>query len=42
MLRLLKYIVILGVLGAAGLFGYSYLLDPDPAPVTETIEIDAG
>ena len=42
MLRLLKYLVILAVLGAAGLWGYSYLLEPESAPRTRTIEIDAG
>lgn len=42
MLRFLKYLVILLVLGTVGLFGYSYLLEPDPAPPTTTIELDAG
>ncbi|PWJ20503.1 hypothetical protein [Jannaschia seohaensis] len=42
MFRLIKYLLILAVLGAIGLFGYSYLLEPEEAPVTETIEIDAG
>lgn len=42
MLRALKYIVILAVLCVLGLFGYSYLLEPEAGPVSETIEIDAG
>ena len=42
MLRFLKYLLILLILGAAGLFGYSYLLEPDPTPPVTTIEIDAG
>ena len=42
MLRFLKYLSILVVLGGLGLFGYSYLLEADSAPVTHTIEIDAG
>ncbi|WP_280652829.1 hypothetical protein [Jannaschia formosa] len=42
MFRLIKYLLILAVLGAIGLFGYSYLLEPEGGPVTETIEIDAG
>jgi hypothetical protein len=42
MFRLLKYLLILAVLVAIGLLGYSYLLEPDSAPVTETIQIDAG
>ncbi len=41
MFRFLKYLLILLVLGAAGLFGYSYLMEPETAPVTTTIEIDA-
>ena len=41
MLRFLKYLLILAVIGAIGLFGYSYLIEPEPAPVIETIEIDA-
>lgn len=42
MLRALKYILILAIFGGAGLFGYSYLMEPDTAPVTQTIEIDAN
>ncbi|MEM7644988.1 MAG: hypothetical protein AAF366_21105 [Pseudomonadota bacterium] len=42
MFRFLKYLLILLVIGAAGLFGYSYLLEPDIAPITTNIEIDAG
>jgi hypothetical protein len=41
MLRLLKWSAILAVLGAVGLLGYSYILRPETAPVTETITIDA-
>jgi hypothetical protein len=41
MLRLLKWGSILIVLGAIGLLGYSYILPPETAPVTETITIDA-
>lgn len=42
MVRFLKYLLILLVLGTVGLFGYSYLLEPDPTPPSTTIEIDAG
>ena len=42
MLRLLKYGTILAVLAVAGLWGYSYILEPETGPRTETIEIDAG
>ena len=42
MLRALKYLLILAVLGVIGLFAYSYLMEPEAGPVTETIEIDAG
>ena len=42
MLRFLKYLLILLVLGTAGLFGYSYLLEPEPVPPATTIEFDAG
>lgn len=42
MLRFLKYLLILLVLSTIGLFGYSYLLEPDTAPVSTMIEIDAG
>ena len=42
MLRLLKYLTILLVLAALGLWGYSYLLEPDPAPPPQSIRIDAG
>ncbi len=42
MFRFLKYLLILLVLGTLGLWGYSYLLEPESAPRTETIEIDAG
>jgi hypothetical protein len=42
MFRLIKYLLILAIIGAIGLFGYSYLLEPESAPVTETIQIDAG
>ncbi|MGB3406921.1 MAG: hypothetical protein WBA67_05445 [Jannaschia sp.] len=41
MFRAVKYLIILGVLGVIGLFGYSYLLEAEQGPVTETIEIDA-
>ncbi|MEM9796927.1 MAG: hypothetical protein AAF919_10570 [Pseudomonadota bacterium] len=42
MIRFLKYLSILVVLGTIGLFGYSYLMDPETAPRVDTIEIDAG
>lgn len=42
MLRTLKYLLILAVIATLGLFGYSYLLEPETGPVQETIEIDAG
>lgn len=42
MLRLLKYGTILAVLGAAGLWGYSYLLEPENGPRRDSVEIDAG
>ena len=42
MLRFLKYLTILAVIGVIALWGYSYLLEPETAPVTTTIEIDAG
>lgn len=42
MLRALKYLIILAVLSVIGLFGYSYLLEPEAGPVSQTIEIDAG
>jgi hypothetical protein len=42
MFRFLKYLLILAVLGVIGLFGYSFLLEPEVAPVTDRIEIDAG
>ncbi|WP_308916943.1 hypothetical protein [Jannaschia sp. LMIT008] len=42
MLRLLKYLSILLVLAVAGLYGYSFLLEPERGPRTETIQIDAG
>jgi hypothetical protein len=42
MFRLIKYLLILAVLGAVGLFGYSYLLEAEPTPRSTTIEIDAG
>ena len=42
MLRLLKYLLILGVLGVLALYGYSYLLEPDGPPQTQSIEFDAG
>ncbi len=42
MFRFLKYLTILIILAAIGLFGYSFLLEPETAPVTTTIEIDAG
>jgi hypothetical protein len=41
-LRAIKWCAILAVLGAVGLLGYSFLLEPGTAPVTTTIEIDAG
>ncbi|MEM8851021.1 MAG: hypothetical protein AAGE03_13430 [Pseudomonadota bacterium] len=41
MFRFLKFLLILLVIGAAGLFGYSYLLEPEVAPITSTIEINA-
>lgn len=40
MLKFLKYLLILIVLAAIGLFGYSYLMEAETAPVTTTIEID--
>jgi len=42
MLRLLKYLLILLILGTLGLWGYSYIMEPETAPRTRTIEIDAG
>ncbi len=42
MFRILKYLSILVILGTIGLFGYSYLLEPDPTPAPVTIELDAG
>ncbi len=42
MLRFLKYLLILLILGTLGLWGYSYLLEPETAPINETIQIDAG
>ena len=42
MFRFLKYLVILLFLGTLGLWGYSYLLEPETAPQSDTIEIDAG
>jgi hypothetical protein len=42
MLRLLKYLLILLAIGALGLWGYSFLLEPEIAPVSTTIEIDEG
>ncbi|WP_298432976.1 hypothetical protein [uncultured Jannaschia sp.] len=42
MIRFLKYLLILAVIALVGLFGYSFLLEPESAPVTERIEIDAG
>lgn len=42
MLRLLKYGSILAVVAVAGLWGYSYLLEPESGTRTQTIEIDAG
>ncbi|WP_281493904.1 hypothetical protein [Jannaschia sp. S6380] len=42
MFRFLKYLLILLALGTLGLWGYSYLLEPEIVPVNETIEIDAG
>jgi len=41
MLRTLKYLTILAILAVIGLFGYSYLLEPETGTITETIEIDA-
>lgn len=40
--RLVKYLLILAILAAGGLYGYSYLLSPSPAPETRTVPIDAG
>lgn len=42
MFRLLKYLVILAVIAVLGLYGYSYLLEPDEAPQSQSIQIDAG
>ena len=42
MLRTLKYLLILAVIAVAGLWGYSYILEPERGPRTDTIEIDAG
>jgi hypothetical protein len=36
----LKYLVILVILGAAALYGYSYLLTSDPAPVVTPVQIN--
>ncbi|WGH78413.1 hypothetical protein [Jannaschia ovalis] len=42
MFRFLKYLLILAVIGAIGLLGYSYLMEPETAPRSDRIEIDAG
>lgn len=42
MLRVLKYGSILAVLVIVGLWAYSYVLEPESGPRSETIEIDAG
>ncbi|KIT15934.1 hypothetical protein [Jannaschia aquimarina] len=42
MLRFLKYLLILAIIVVAGLYGYSFLLEPETAPQSEQIEIDAG
>ena len=42
MLRFLKYLLILAIIGVIALFGYSFLLEPEGAPENTTIEIDAG
>lgn len=42
MLRTIKYLLILAVIAALGLWGYSYVLEPETGPVETTIEIDAG
>lgn len=38
--RLVKYLVILAIFTAGGLYGYSYLLKPDVAPVSTVVPID--
>lgn len=42
MLRAIFYLLILVAIVAVGLFGYSYTLDPEVAPMTESITIEAG
>jgi hypothetical protein len=42
MFRLLKYLLILVVLAAIGLWGYSYLMEPEITPRSDRIEIDAN
>lgn len=38
--RLVKYLIILAILAAGGLYGYSYLLKPQVAPVSTVVPID--
>lgn len=42
MFRLLKYLVILAALGVVALWAYSYVLEPDAPPPSESIQIDVG
>ena len=42
MFRFLKYLLILAAIAVLGLWGYSYLMEPETAPRSTTIEIDAG
>lgn len=41
MLRFLKYLLILLVLAALGLWGYSYVMEPGDTPPVQSISIDA-
>jgi len=38
--RLVKYLVIIAILAAGGLYGYSYLLKADVAPVSLVVPVD--
>lgn len=44
MVRLLKLVLVLGVLAFAGLVGYAYLgdLSPEPQETRQPVSIDAG
>lgn len=38
--RVVKYLIILGVLTTGGLYGYSYMLTSTPSEMTQTVIID--